>query len=234
VSGRLPLTEVLLYQAADGTIPVVEWLRQLQSRNRPAFEKCLFLLDLLEQFGHELRRPRADDLQDGVYELRTGVRGVNYRMLRGFVGKDVALVACGLTKESEVKIRRLIRPSGGWSDSPRIPTSTEPPRRLLMSKRTTNAIDIIRQETGVDPRTDSGVQAYWQSFEIAQMIYDARTAAGLTQHELADRIGSQQPVISQLENADYEGHSLTMLERIAEALGMNVELRLVPQGRRRS
>lgn len=101
-----------------------------------------------------------------------------------------------------------------------------------MSKKITNALDIIRQETGVDPRTDAGVQAYRQSFEIAQMIYDARTAAGLTQQELADLISSKQPVISQLENADYEGHSLTMLERIAEALKMKVELRLVPLGGR--
>jgi len=103
-----------------------------------------------------------------------------------------------------------------------------------MSKMTTNALDIIRQETGVDPRTDSGVQKFRKSFEIAQMIYDARTAAGLTQQELADRIGSKQPVISQLENADYEGHSLTMLERIAEALQLNVELRLTPQVGRRT
>jgi transcriptional regulator with XRE-family HTH domain len=47
------------------------------------------------------------------------------------------------------------------------------------------------------------------------MIYDARTAVGHTQQQLADLIGTNQPVISQLENADYEGQSLAMLERIA-------------------
>ena len=97
-----------------------------------------------------------------------------------------------------------------------------------MVKKTTNALDIIARETGVDPRTDAHVQGYRQSFEIAQMIYDARQAAGLTQKQLADLVGTQQPVISQLESADYEGHSLTMLERIAEALKLRVELRLVP------
>ncbi len=98
-----------------------------------------------------------------------------------------------------------------------------------MVKKKTNGLDIIRQITGVDPRTDSRVQAFRQSFEIAQMIYDARIAAGLTQQQLADLIGTKQPVISQLENADYEGHSLTMLERIAHVLKMKVELRLVPE-----
>ena len=97
-----------------------------------------------------------------------------------------------------------------------------------MSRKTTNALDIIHHETGVDPRTDPQVQAYRRTFEIAQMIYDARTAAGLTQQQLADLIGTKQPVISQLENADYEGQSLAMLERIADALNLEVELRLVP------
>ncbi len=98
-----------------------------------------------------------------------------------------------------------------------------------MAKMTTSATKIIHAATGVDVRTDRDVQAFRKSFEIAQMIYDARTAAGLTQTELAKLIGTQQPVISQLENADYEGHSLSMLERIAEALKLRVELRLVPE-----
>ena len=97
-----------------------------------------------------------------------------------------------------------------------------------MAKKTTNALDIIRQETGVDARTDPKVQAFRRPYEIAQMIYDARMAAGLTQQQLADLIGTKQPVISQLENADYEGQSLTMLERIVVALHLEVQLRLVP------
>jgi ribosome-binding protein aMBF1 (putative translation factor) len=102
-------------------------------------------------------------------------------------------------------------------------TSAVPSRR-----KTANALEIIRQETGVDARTNPDVQAFRRPFEVAQMIYDARTAAGLTQQQLAERIGTQQPVISQLESADYEGQSLTMLERIAEALDLEVQLRLAP------
>jgi transcriptional regulator with XRE-family HTH domain len=62
--------------------------------------------------------------------------------------------------------------------------------------------------------------------EIGQMIYDARTKAGLTQQQLANRLGTTQSVISRLESADYEEHSLGMLQRIAEALGQKLELRL--------
>lgn len=103
----MPATEVLLYQEQDGTIPVLDWLKELQRKNRPAFEKCLFLLNLLEEFGHELRRPRADLLRDGVYELRTEVRNVHYRLLYGFAGKDIAIVAHALTKEAKVPDRDI-------------------------------------------------------------------------------------------------------------------------------
>jgi phage-related protein len=98
----MPVTEVLLYQELDGTIPVLDWLKELQRKNSRAFEKSLYLLNLLEELGHELRRPRADLLRDGVYELRTEVRNVNYRLLYGFVGKDIAVVSHGLTKEARV------------------------------------------------------------------------------------------------------------------------------------
>jgi phage-related protein len=103
----MPATEVLMYQETDGTIPVLEWLKELQNRNRAAFDKCLYLLSLLEEFGHELRRPRADLLRDGVYELRTEVRNVHYRLLYGFIGKDVAIVAHALTKEAKVPKRDI-------------------------------------------------------------------------------------------------------------------------------
>ena len=103
----MPLTDVLLYQELDDTVPVLEWLAQLQTTNRAAFNKCLYLIDLLEQFGSELRRPRAEMLRDGVYELRTEVRNVNYRLLYGFVGKDVALLSHGLTKEQAVPNRDI-------------------------------------------------------------------------------------------------------------------------------
>jgi phage-related protein len=94
----MPRTDIFLYQDDDGTVPVLEWLQKLQQTNLAAFNKCLFLLNLLEEHGRDLRRPRADMLRDGVHELRTQVRNVNYRILYGFVGKDVALVAHGLTK----------------------------------------------------------------------------------------------------------------------------------------
>lgn len=63
--------------------------------------------------------------------------------------------------------------------------------------------------------------------EIARKIHELRTKAGLTQQELAGRIGTTKSVVCRLEDADYEGHSLSMLKKIAEALGKRVEIRFV-------
>jgi ribosome-binding protein aMBF1 (putative translation factor) len=62
---------------------------------------------------------------------------------------------------------------------------------------------------------------------VARQLYDLRTRAGLTQKELADRVDTAASVISRLEDADYEGHSLSMLRRIADALDQRVEIRFV-------
>lgn len=80
---------------------------------------------------------------------------------------------------------------------------------------------------GTDPERRAGYEAALARAELAMMLYANRKAAGLTQAALATRVGTTASVISRLEDADYEGHSLTMLRRIAEALGKKVEIRLV-------
>lgn len=86
---------------------MLELLTDLSRRKPKAYAKCVYLLDLLGEFGSELRRPRADYLRDGIYELRTMGGNVNYRILYGFVGKDVALLTAGLTKEKTVPSKSI-------------------------------------------------------------------------------------------------------------------------------
>jgi DNA-binding XRE family transcriptional regulator len=64
---------------------------------------------------------------------------------------------------------------------------------------------------------------------IASQIYELRANAGLTQSELAKRVGTTASVICRLEDADYEGHSLSMLRRIGEAVDKDIEIRFVPR-----
>lgn len=64
--------------------------------------------------------------------------------------------------------------------------------------------------------------------EVARKIYELRTRAGLTQKELADLVGTTASVICRLEDDDYRGHSLSMLRRVAAAVGKRVQIRFVP------
>jgi ribosome-binding protein aMBF1 (putative translation factor) len=80
---------------------------------------------------------------------------------------------------------------------------------------------------GEDPEKRAMVARAHVEIEIGQLVYDARIAAGLTQKELADRVGTTQSAISRLEDADYNGHSLSMLGRVASVLGRRVRVDLV-------
>lgn len=90
---------------------------------------------------------------------------------------------------------------------------------MTKKEKTSNAVTILRDRyVKDDPQRKASVQAERVNTQVARMIYDLRNDAGFTQKELAQVVGTTQSVISRLEDADYEGHSLSMLNRIAEAL----------------
>jgi ribosome-binding protein aMBF1 (putative translation factor) len=97
----------------------------------------------------------------------------------------------------------------------------------MPTKRTNDGMEIIKKRFGIDPSTDENVQAYADDFRIAQMIYDARQVAGLSQKELADATGTTEDVIAEIEDADHEGESFSMLRRIADALHMKLRVEFV-------
>ena len=82
-----------------------------------------------------------------------------------------------------------------------------------------------------DPKREQEYEEVVINAEIARKIYALRTKAGLTQQQLAERVGTSKSAICRLEVADYDGHSLSMLKRIAEALNKRVEIRFPPAKR---
>ncbi|MCY2995002.1 MAG: type II toxin-antitoxin system RelE/ParE family toxin [Planctomycetota bacterium] len=95
----MPRTNVVFYREDDGSVPLLEWIDRLPAK---AKVKCRVRIGRLRAEGHELRRPEADYLRDGVYELRVGFQGVNYRMLYFFHGATAAVLSHGLVKERVV------------------------------------------------------------------------------------------------------------------------------------
>jgi len=95
----VPRTKVVFYREADGTAPVLKWFDGLPAR---AQDKCRVRIQRLAEEGHALRRPEADLLRDGIYELWIGLQRVNYRILYFFHGRAAAVLAHGLTKKDTV------------------------------------------------------------------------------------------------------------------------------------
>jgi hypothetical protein len=84
--------------------------------------KCLAQVRLLRSQGHELRRPIADFLREGIYELRPTYQGVHYRILYFFSGKNIVVISHGISKESEVpavEINRALERKKKYEASPR-------------------------------------------------------------------------------------------------------------------
>jgi predicted transcriptional regulator len=80
-----------------------------------------------------------------------------------------------------------------------------------------------------DPAFRKEYDALEPEFAVARQLIEARTRAGLTQQELADRMGTTQPVIARLESGRQKPTTKT-LERFAKATGSKVEIRLVATG----
>ncbi len=90
---------------------------------------------------------------------------------------------------------------------------------MAKKEKTGDAVTILRNRyVKDDSKRKASVEAERVNAQVARMIYDLRVEAGLTQAELAELVGTTQSVISRLEDSDYEGHSLSMLNRIGGAL----------------
>jgi len=119
----MPRVEVIFFQEEGGNAPpLITWLDGLSQKARL---KCLARLKRLEDMGHELRRPEADYLRDGIYELRASYQGIHYRLLYFFHGRSVVVVTHGVVKGREVppkEIDKAIRARDAFLRDPGVHT----------------------------------------------------------------------------------------------------------------
>ena len=125
----MPETRIVFYQEEDGKVPVLEWLMRLSQSDRKGYANCVARINLLAASGYELRRPAADYLQSGIYELRAKHRRVQYRILYFFYGQNVAILAHTITKEEaavpEIDIERVLLRKGLFEANPDVHTYVE-------------------------------------------------------------------------------------------------------------
>ncbi len=121
----MPRTNVLLYKDDDGTVPLLEWLDGLPAK---AQDKCRVKIERLGELGYELRRPEADFLRDGIYELRVRLQRINYRILYFFHQDTAVVLSHGLVKERRVppkEIDRAVEHRGKFEQDPEQHTHEE-------------------------------------------------------------------------------------------------------------
>jgi len=86
-----------------------DWLDDLEKNEPKVYAKCLArVLELSEQ-GSQMRRPHADYLRDGIYELRASCGGIHYRILYFYFGKNAAVLSHGLIKERVIPPKEIER-----------------------------------------------------------------------------------------------------------------------------
>jgi ribosome-binding protein aMBF1 (putative translation factor) len=142
--------------------------------------------------------------------------------------------AQSLTKEAAVPatdIKRAIARAKLPSPPTQPPTPLEE-KFTMPKKTTTDALKILAHMTGKGPEMQRVFEEEVANREVVHRVFQLRQESGLPQVELARRVGTTQSVISRLEVANYEGHSLAMLNRNAAAMERRVEIRFVPRKRR--
>lgn len=101
----MPYTRILFYR--EGLeVPAVDWLDAQDARSQA---RAIFGIQRLEAEGHALRRPLADYLQEGIYELRVTTQNQQHRLLYFFHGRNVVVLSHGLTKEAKVPTAEIER-----------------------------------------------------------------------------------------------------------------------------
>jgi transcriptional regulator with XRE-family HTH domain len=95
-------------------------------------------------------------------------------------------------------------------------------------KRQTN-FDLYLEEQLKDPDFTERFKKAGEAWDVALNLAALRKASGLSQKELAKRVGTSQQQISRLESPSYEGHSLSMLRRVADVLGARIHIEIQPK-----
>ena len=118
----MPATQLRFYHE-NGQSPVYDWLTQLRRSDLKAFKTILGRMAMLIEFGHELRRPVAAYLRDGIYELRTKHGHVQYRVLYFFHERDMAVLAHAIVKKGavdEIEIERAVKRKTKYLQNPQL------------------------------------------------------------------------------------------------------------------
>lgn len=95
---------------------------------------------------------------------------------------------------------------------------------MTQTARRDRHTEIVENRARQSPTYLKTFERTLHQIDLALLVREMREDAALTQAQLAKRVGTTQSVIARLEDAEYSGHSLNMLERVATACGVALTL----------
>jgi ribosome-binding protein aMBF1 (putative translation factor) len=97
-----------------------------------------------------------------------------------------------------------------------------------MAKKINNDFQRLLDEELKNPRVAAAFHEEKEAIRLSAKIHKLRKEHGLTQEELAEKLGTTQSVIARMESESYTGHSIKMLRRLARALNVKLVIDLKP------
>ncbi|MCP3919655.1 MAG: hypothetical protein GY711_29330 [bacterium] len=206
---------MVLYRKGDGSAPLVDWMDGLPPGARA---KVLVRLERLVTRWHSIRQTDEVHFADGLNELRLRYGGVLYAVFYFRFGLASLVITGGVT--DCVGKGRLLA----------IKTSSERKRRFEGTPREYRSevgLDELRDRYFADLNAVAKLEEARVSATIAELALVLRQDAGMSQRQLAERVGTGASVICRVEREEYAGAPLVMLVRIAAVMGKQVEVRVV-------
>ncbi|MCP3918739.1 MAG: hypothetical protein GY711_24600 [bacterium] len=206
---------MVLYRKGDGSAPLVDWMDCLPPRARA---KVLVRLERLVTRWHSIRQTDEVHFADGLNELRLRHGGVVYAVFYFRFGLGSVVLVGGVT--DCVGKGRLLA----------IRTSSERKRRFEGAPREYRSevgLGELRERFFTDPKAVAKLEEARVSATIAELALGLRQDAGMSQRQLAERVGTGASVICRVEREEYSGAPLGILMRVAAVMGKQVEVRVV-------
>ncbi len=205
---------LVLYRKGDGSAPLVDWMDGLATSARA---KVLVRLERLVTRWHSIRQTDEVHLADGLNELRLRHAGVRYSVFYFRFGLASVVVVDDVT--DCVGKGRLLA----------IRTSSERKRRfegVPSEHRSELGFDDLRERFFTDSKAAGELEEARVSATIADLALGLRQDAGMSQRQLAERVGTGASVICRVEREEYSGAPLGILMRVAAVMGKRVEVRV--------
>ena len=217
----------------NGRMPAREFVDSLDDK---AAARIDAFIERLRVYGNRMQGKFVKKLTDDIFELRVKQFDRIFRVLFFHRPGMLIVITSGFQKKTQEtpqgEITRAEQLRKLWMKYRNRYTGSQKEREAILKEigAVRQTLKRDRHSKVVEPRARKSA-TYRKTFartlhqiDLALLVREMRENAGLTQAELAKKVGTTQSVIARLEDAEYAGHSLTMLERIATACGVALKL----------